>query len=837
MLCVANSLILCISKYFRNNKNIYLYSKASVDVDSINSQSLNKLEEEKKEEKEEEHSIIDDNNNNKNNFKELGIKEIENMPIKDSNNIHVVFRKNSKESLLSKEKVTINFESLYQDLKDAENEAIQARIETYELKGFNAMEPTIKNPNQTKLEKTSISTLYEKKNIDMNYMTLMKITKKELDELDNIHSTRIKPKEINFDRIILESIEVNKYGNINLINCIYMLLKKDRNYFQNLFSKFDKENNLYEFTYYQNGQEEKILLCNKVIKNTMFIKADESNFWIYLIEKTIAKIYKHYINTYNLLASELFQNLSPFNIICLQHIYYEKKEIFKEIKNNLNTENIIFCEIDASEISQIDNINNIFISFYITNIFKLNGRKYIELYLPYNKSNLSQKEISLYLSQNEIHEEDIKNTEYFPKEKIKDKHYYFITFDTFLINFSKTYFLEYSKNFVYLTKKLKISDSNIDFLKFRVTGGRGIIKLCAKFNFPRCYLCRCILAKLTITENVVRNTFTSNQSQENDNDNDNENDAIFEESTDYDFEYLDGFYGHGLVNKFDILVENGTYCLIFNIYTNNGFELNISLLSYSKGADIEFLDTKEKISGEKLNAQIKTLFVSYMKKNMYNNVIKKRIKDNAFSYQSLYNQKIGYSIFMIENNTDKYNILVDLITENTGMNLITKEYEEENMQNLINGNSKLIKLIVPPKNSELIIFEWEKSVDNIYINLSSNITAEKIENMFYDQNFSLDTYEKKPIENTDVYLIEIAYRKGAFIIFVNESESEEYNIDLSFDNVFNIKYKNYENDNLKEKEFSFKIKKKNYHYLKMKAIKEGEFGYNINLKIKKLNQN
>jgi len=41
--------------------------------------------------------------------------------------------------------VGINFESLYQDLKDAENEAIQARIETYELKGFNAMEPTIKN--------------------------------------------------------------------------------------------------------------------------------------------------------------------------------------------------------------------------------------------------------------------------------------------------------------------------------------------------------------------------------------------------------------------------------------------------------------------------------------------------------------------------------------------------------------------------------------------------------------------------------------------------------------------------------------------------------------------
>ena len=80
------------------------------------------------------------------------------------------------------------------------------------------------------------------------------------------------------------------------------------------------------------------------------------------------------------------------------------------------------------------------------------------------------------------------------------------------------------------------------------------------------------------------------------------------------------------------------------------------------------------------------------------------------------------------------------------------------------------------------------------------------------------------------------YRKGIFIIFVNESENDEYIIDLGFDNVFNIKYKNYENDDLKEKEFSFRMKKMNYHFLKMKAIKEGEYGYDINLKIKKINQ-
>ena len=801
--------------------------------------SYNKSLEKKGEDINKEKSMQNENNNdesnNKNNYKELDINDIENMPIKDSNNI-LEKNSNQKESLVSKEKIEINFDRLYQDLKDSETEAIQTRIESYELKGFNAMEPTIENTNEIKLEKTSISTILDEKNIDLNYIDLMKINRIELEEFKNWHYMKIKIKQNIFDKIVLDSCEINKYGNINLINCIYMLTKKDKNYFQNLFINFDTENeqNLFQLKYYQNGQEENILIDNKVIKNTMFIKPDDTNLWIYLIEKAMAKIYKHYINTYNLLSSELFTNLSPFNIKVYHHIYYEKKEIYNEIKNNINKENIIFCEKDSLEISEIDDVNNLFISFYINNIFKVNGRKYVELYLPYNKSNIDQKEIKIYSTENDIHKEDIKNTEYFPENKIKDNHYYFITFDNFLMNFSKTYILEYSKNFVFVSKKLKISDSNIDFLKFRVTGGRGIVKLCAKFNFPRCYLCRCILAKLTITENVIRNTIESNNRSNPSLE--NENDEYFEELTDYDFEYLDGFYGHGMVSKFDIEVENGTYCLLFNIYTNNGFELDISILSYSKGTDIEFLDTKEKISGEKLNTQIKTLFVSYMKKNKYNNVTKKRIKDSAFSYESLYNQKIGYSIFMIENNTDKYNILVDLITENTGMNLITKEYEEENMQNLINGNSKLIKIIVPPKNSELIIFEWEKSVDNIYINLNSNITAEKIENIFNNDNFQLNSCKREYIENTNVYYIEVAYRKGAFIVFVNENENEEYHINLSFDNVFNMKYKNSENDELKEKEFSFTVKEKNYYYLKLKAINEGEYGYNINLKIKKINQ-
>ena len=40
--------------------------------------------------------------------------------------------------------------------------------------------------------------------------------------------------------------------------------------------------------------------------------------------------------------------------------------------------------------------------------------------------------------------------------------------------------------------------------------------------------------------------------------------------------------------------------------------------------------------------------------------------------------------------------------------------------------------------------------------------------------------KKKIIENTDVYLVEVQYRKGAFLIFVNESDKYQYIIHIFF---------------------------------------------------------
>lgn len=59
-------------------------------------------------------------------------------------------KEDSEEIVLTKEKPVINFDMLYQEIKESETEASQARIETYELKGFNSMEPSIKKNNNDK---------------------------------------------------------------------------------------------------------------------------------------------------------------------------------------------------------------------------------------------------------------------------------------------------------------------------------------------------------------------------------------------------------------------------------------------------------------------------------------------------------------------------------------------------------------------------------------------------------------------------------------------------------------------------------------------------------------
>ena len=298
--------------FCNNNQNVmqiiiikfkYIYSsKSIVDVLEIKNSNLKKEKENSNEEenknennKQKEEQIND--NINRNNDEQNSKKNDENY--NKNNNItekeeNLNDKNNESEKLLfPKEKPTINFDSLYQEIKESEIEACQTRIETYELKGFNSMEPTIKINNDIQKEMTLVSSLLEKKNIDLNYIELMKLTENELSFFDKIHYGKLKFKQNFFDKIIIDEIKLNKYGNINLVNCIYMLVKKDKNYFKNLFVKFDIENNEFEYKCYQGGLEEIFLFGNKVIKNTEFIHPSEGNFWIFLVEKSLEKIYKH----------------------------------------------------------------------------------------------------------------------------------------------------------------------------------------------------------------------------------------------------------------------------------------------------------------------------------------------------------------------------------------------------------------------------------------------------------------------------------------------------------------------------------------------------------------
>ena len=130
----------------------------------------------------------------------------------DNNLENELEKKNEDGILFTKEKISINFDSLYQEIKESEIEACQTRIETYELKGFNSMEPFIKINNNKEKEIITVSSLLEKKNIDNNYIELMKLTEKDLLIFDNIHYGKIKIKQNNFDKINLEEIKINKYA-------------------------------------------------------------------------------------------------------------------------------------------------------------------------------------------------------------------------------------------------------------------------------------------------------------------------------------------------------------------------------------------------------------------------------------------------------------------------------------------------------------------------------------------------------------------------------------------------------------------------------------------------
>ena len=673
------------------------------------------------------------------------------------------------------------------------------------------MTPNIQK-EKLELKLVKIHKLINGENIDDN-ISEFNISEEDIKLIKESKYGRMKFKECTFDDIILGNLQLNKFGNINLVNCVFILNQKKKSYFKHLFTKFNIEKGEYEIKNFKNGKNRKLLFDNKILKGSLFLHPSDKNFWIYILEKSIAKSVESYINTIPLLASDIFKFITPYLNKVYNHQVVNKKEFYELLKETIKTNNsfIVYGEKDILSNEFFDNNN--YISFFITNVFKVNGRKYVELYLPYNKD--SQNNIIKF--PNNINEEDIKNSKFFPEENLKNENLIYYKYDHYFKHFDNTYILNFNPLFHFESKTIILLDSNINLLKFKV---EKKTKISLSISLPHSLLFRFVLAQLIVTENYIRRIKT--MSSEN-----NESNSYYTDEIDYNFEYIDSQYSFGTSGIIETTLKEGTYSLLFNVYSNSQVKISIGAISENQ---IEFLDVTEKISEEKLNRQIKSLFISFLKKNPNKNVKKGDVYQikNCITYESLINENFGYSVYAIENNTEEQIISLSLFTENDGMNIITKDYNND-VENINDLNC--VKIIISPKNTEIIVFEWEKTIDQIYINIYPKFEVSKIESMYKEENFL--NLPKQYIGKSEVYYIEMQYRRGAFLIFVNESVFDNYVIKVKFHKFSNLEYKGFKDEMIENKNINIEIKSRNYMAFNLKAVEDGDFSYNISLVLQK----
>ena len=100
----------------------------------------------------------------------------------------------------------------------------------------------------------------------------------------------------------IKSIEINEYGNINLINLLLFLMLNDKFWMKNLLYRFDYETKIFVIKLYLQGVPRHILLDEYIPindnKEPAFINPSLDYFWIVLIEN----IFLYLINLFLLLV-------------------------------------------------------------------------------------------------------------------------------------------------------------------------------------------------------------------------------------------------------------------------------------------------------------------------------------------------------------------------------------------------------------------------------------------------------------------------------------------------------------------------------------------------------
>ena len=97
-----------------------------------------------------------------------------------------------------------------------------------------------------------IHSLFKEEFIDLNY-TEWNLTQKDISEIGQLKFGHMKYKECTFKTIVTDSFKIGKFGNVNILNCIYFMNEKKEEYFKKIsFSKFNIEGGLFIVNLFKN---------------------------------------------------------------------------------------------------------------------------------------------------------------------------------------------------------------------------------------------------------------------------------------------------------------------------------------------------------------------------------------------------------------------------------------------------------------------------------------------------------------------------------------------------------------------------------------------------------
>ena len=628
------------------------------------------------------------------------------------------------------------------------------------------------------------------------------------------------------------NITINTFGNANLLNVILFILEKDNFWVQNLLYKFDYETKIFIIKLYIQGIQRHILLDESIAindkKEPVFINPPIEQFWILLVEKAIAKVNRSYGNSLRCFASELFPLLSGIPLMKYSHSCYTQKEISKLIKEALSKKYVCFSECDnnSNEDKKVHPYPSLrFLSFFIESIFKVNNHKFIELTIPINNEATSISKLKVEMLKD--YQDDIKNTTFFPKEKMESNQTIYMSYDFIYTYFQSTFIYKYEEQYIYSTKKLEISSNQYTMLKLNpLQKTKTIITVHLKESryssqdIPNCYT-QVLLVRLKVDETIIKKkeaNATLNIQRDYTVLSDSKG-SFYDEENEYLFEYVNSAFSSDSKNSIEVTLDpNETYYILVKLICNVNLTMNCVVSLYSStfieivenlNSGIENIIEHKFLQPQNLTTLIQSLkyfFISHtnIRENYEDKVIENQVKYSV----SKKDITLGFKIIKVENYSDKKFVTMTLEYNSIDMNLITLTIagKVNESQKEKNDSINEFKLILAPGSSEILIFQCLKIIPSY--NFFPQFIIDR------QQQFNIRDFQtqKKTKINQDVYYQEIPYGKGVFVIVINSSDIE-YVVRAIFDVIDNLEVDTENDDN--EVEMILKPLSKNFINLRM----------------------